>query len=182
MILKDFSKQKCTIFTKNGHVSKKIFEKVKRTTLLLFFFFFFIIDQEIFVQRSNDHRMKLLVNLQQVRLVDTLTFDLFQLIFISDKQWLDLQYDLDGKIKKPDDLEFEMFEPPTSIDAQLLNRIEGSLIGMALGDALGAHVEFRPNEYLVENPVEDLQGGGTWGLRKGQVNITTNIYFFFSSL
>jgi len=40
---------------------------------------------------------------------------------------------------------------------------------MALGDAVGAHVEFRPQEYLAKNPVMDLRGGGTWGLKKGQV-------------
>jgi hypothetical protein len=40
---------------------------------------------------------------------------------------------------------------------------------MALGDALGAHVEFRPHQYLVENPVTELEGGGTWGLKQGQV-------------
>jgi hypothetical protein len=40
---------------------------------------------------------------------------------------------------------------------------------MALGDALGAHVEFRPHEYLLSNPVKDLEGGGTWSLRPGQV-------------
>lgn len=41
---------------------------------------------------------------------------------------------------------------------------------MAIGDALGAHVEFRPREYLKSNPVEEFQGGGTWGLEKGQVS------------
>ena len=40
---------------------------------------------------------------------------------------------------------------------------------MALGDALGAHVEFRPYQYMIGNPVTDLEGGGTWGLEKGQV-------------
>jgi hypothetical protein len=40
---------------------------------------------------------------------------------------------------------------------------------MALGDALGAHVEFRPHAYLKAHPVKDLEGGGTWGLEKGQV-------------
>ena len=40
---------------------------------------------------------------------------------------------------------------------------------MALGDALGAHVEFRPHEYMIQNRVTDLVGGGTWGLKKGQV-------------
>ena len=43
------------------------------------------------------------------------------------------------------------------------------MIGLALGDALGAHVEFRPYQYLVEHPVKDLQAGGTWGLEAGQV-------------
>jgi hypothetical protein len=88
-----------------------------------------------------------------------------------EKRWLDLQYhDKDcQQIKKPDEIEME--EPPSSvdIDEELLDRIQGSMIGMALGDALGAHVEFRPRQYLVANPVTDLEGGGTWGLKKGQV-------------
>jgi ADP-ribosylglycohydrolase len=62
-----------------------------------------------------------------------------------------------------------MEEPSSSIDEDILNRIQGSIIGMALGDALGAHVEFRPHQYMVANPVKDLVGGGTWGLEKGQV-------------
>ena len=43
------------------------------------------------------------------------------------------------------------------------------MIGMALGDAVGAHVEFRPQKFLEKNPVKGLKGGGTWGLKKGQV-------------
>jgi len=62
-----------------------------------------------------------------------------------------------------------MEEPKGPIDEQILDRIQGSMVGMALGDALGAHVEFRSHQYMVENPVTDLQGGGTWGLKKGQV-------------
>ena len=73
-------------------------------------------------------------------------------------------------IKKPDELENEMQDPPTeALDEKTLDRITGSMMGMALGDALGAPVEFRPHQYLVDNPVEDLEGGGTWGLKKGQV-------------
>lgn len=63
-----------------------------------------------------------------------------------------------------------MREPPEYVNEnRILERIQGSMIGMALGDALGAHVEFRPREYLLANPVTDLQGGGTWSLRQGQV-------------
>ena len=62
-----------------------------------------------------------------------------------------------------------MQDPPGAINEKILDRIQGSLIGLALGDALGAHVEFRPHQYLLENPVKDLEGGGTWGLKRGQV-------------
>ncbi|CAF3358600.1 unnamed protein product, partial [Rotaria sp. Silwood2] len=55
------------------------------------------------------------------------------------------------------------------IDKEVMNRVHGSMIGMALGDALGAPVEFRPRKYLLKNPIADLQSGGTWGLQKGQV-------------
>jgi hypothetical protein len=88
-----------------------------------------------------------------------------------DTYWLDPQFH-DKKrlqIKKPNELESSLQHPPKSIDANLLDRILGSLIGLALGDTLGAHVEFRPHQFLVEHPVTDLQEGGTWGLNKGQV-------------
>ena len=65
--------------------------------------------------------------------------------------------------------------PKTHDDAKLLDRITGSVLGMALGDALGAHVEFRPHEYLVEHPVTDLSSGGTWGLEKGQFTDDTSM-------
>jgi hypothetical protein len=90
-----------------------------------------------------------------------------------DKHWLYPQYhDQERKkIKKPDEVEREMKDPPESVDESILDRIQGSMMGTALGDALGAHVEFKPPEYLFVNPVTDLQGGGTWGLNKGQVEI-----------
>lgn len=69
----------------------------------------------------------------------------------------------------PKDLESMLEDPPYSVNDDILSHVQGSMIGMALGDALGAHVEFRPRQYLLQNPVSDLQGGGTWGLAKGQV-------------
>ena len=69
----------------------------------------------------------------------------------------------------PEDLQAKMKEPPNTIDIGILDRVQGSMVGLALGDALGAHVEFRPRKYLRHNPVRDLVGGGTWGLKKGQV-------------
>ncbi|CAF1192590.1 unnamed protein product [Rotaria magnacalcarata] len=65
--------------------------------------------------------------------------------------------------------------PSTLINDEILNRIQGSMIGMALGDALGAHVEFRPRQYLVANPVTDLEFGGTLGLTKGQFTNDTSM-------
>lgn len=93
-----------------------------------------------------------------------------------DKRWINCQYhDLEcTSIKKPDEIENETEDPPINYDKQILDRIRGSMFGMALGDALGAHVEFRPREYFSDKPVEDLQGGGTWGLQKGQVFFLQN--------
>ena len=83
----------------------------------------------------------------------------------------DYQYHENGdrSIVKPDELEIYLQRPPFATQADTTDRIRGSLIGMALGDALGAHVEFRPRDFLLEHPVTDLESGGTWGLEKGQV-------------
>jgi hypothetical protein len=48
------------------------------------------------------------------------------------------------------------------INNEFLSKIQGSLVGLAVGDALGASVEFRPNAYMKEHPVSDMQSGGTW--------------------
>ncbi|CAF1021478.1 unnamed protein product [Rotaria sordida] len=88
-----------------------------------------------------------------------------------DKPWLDPQTHQNNGIKRPDELENEMKDPPLDeADNDILNHIHGSMIGMALGDIIGAHVEFRPREYLLQYPVTELKGGGTWGLKEGQVN------------
>mgnify|MGYP000745964379 CR=1 FL=1 len=44
----------------------------------------------------------------------------------------------------------------------LLEKIQGGIFGVAVGDALGVPVEFKSREYLKENPISDLIGYGTW--------------------
>lgn len=97
--------------------------------------------------------------------------------------WVDPQYDRDGRILCPAELEAKMNVPSVDdeddrIDPKIIDRIKGSMMGMALGDALGAHVEFRPFEYLQANPVSDMKGGGTWSLQIGQV--CSSLSFSFS--
>ncbi|CAF2131359.1 unnamed protein product [Rotaria magnacalcarata] len=91
--------------------------------------------------------------------------------------WFDVQFhdNKQTKVKKPDELQNAMNVPDVSINREILNRIRGSMTGMALGDALGAHVEFRPHQFLVNNPVKDLESGGTWGLTKGQFTDDTSM-------
>ncbi|CAF4871275.1 unnamed protein product, partial [Rotaria sp. Silwood1] len=95
-----------------------------------------------------------------------------------DKSWLNLQFDdADQKvIKKPDQIQIDTkYNEPLINEDDIVDRIKGSMFGLALGDALGAHVEFRPQSYLAANPVTDLTGGGTWGLEKGQFTDDTSM-------
>ncbi|UJR07645.1 hypothetical protein I4U23_011933 [Adineta vaga] len=91
--------------------------------------------------------------------------------------WLDPRYhDEDRRIiVKPHELESALQELHEPIDKNVFDRILGSMIGLAMGDSLGAHVEFRPHDYLVEHPVNDMEGGGTWGLQKGQFTDDTSM-------
>ncbi|CAF1331207.1 unnamed protein product [Rotaria sordida] len=95
------------------------------------------------------------------------------------KRWLECQFhDADQtSIKKPDELGISEkgFAPLQEINPDLVDRIQGSMFGLVVGDALGAHVEFRPNSYLTANPVKDLVGGGTWGLQQGQFTDDTSM-------
>ena len=90
-----------------------------------------------------------------------------------DLPWLNLQYNDEAKtsIRKPEELVRQTRKPPKHTDDRLFDRIAGSIFGMAIGDALGAHVEFRPREFLLEHPVIDFAEGGAWGLKKGQVRL-----------
>ena len=88
------------------------------------------------------------------------------------REWLGLRSHQDAKGEKQilRIHEFVIRDPPSNkINENQWNRIAGAMVGLALGDALGAHVRFRPREYLVINPVCDLGSGGTWGLQRGQV-------------
>ena len=47
-----------------------------------------------------------------------------------------------------------------------LDRYKGSLLGLAVGDALGTTLEFRsPGSF---EPIDDMIGGGPFGLKPGQ--------------
>ena len=85
------------------------------------------------------------------------------------QEWLNIQTHPNDSIKKPNELEMDVPDPPEIIDWRVLDRIKGSLIGLATGDTLGAHVEYQSRQYLLDNPVTDMQGGGKWSLNKGEV-------------
>ncbi|CAF0900188.1 unnamed protein product [Adineta steineri] len=71
--------------------------------------------------------------------------------------------------------------PVNSENSLIVDRISGSLIGLAIGDALGACVEFRSNEYLNLNPVEDFMSGGMWELTAGQWTDDTSMALCLAS-
>ncbi|CAF3568068.1 unnamed protein product [Rotaria socialis] len=74
-----------------------------------------------------------------------------------DMHWLDCKFHDDSNqlIMTPEDLETKLQDPPKSINHALLNRVKGSMFGMALGDALGAHVKIRSHQYLLEHLFTD---------------------------
>ena len=46
------------------------------------------------------------------------------------------------------------------------HRYRGSLLGLAVGDALGTTLEFSPPGSF--DPIEDMVGGGPFGLKPGR--------------
>jgi ADP-ribosylglycohydrolase len=76
----------------------------------------------------------------------------------------------------------KLIPPPTLSQNNIdVNRFIGSLLGLAVGDALGASVEFRPHQYFVDRPVRDMEGGGTWGLKAGQWTDDTSMALCLAS-
>src|SRR5690242_13839907 len=80
----------------------------------------------------------------------------------------------------PEDIKLEK-TPDYHIKDDICYRIKGSLIGLAIGDALGASVEFRPQQYLAANPVSKMEGGGTWGLDAGKWTDDTSMALCLAS-
>ena len=84
-------------------------------------------------------------SLRQTRIYSTI---LLFLSFSLEKIWLTFQFhDTDQKIiKKPNEFKIKQEHYPSlSNQDNILNKVKGSLFGLAIGDTLGAHVEFRPH-------------------------------------
>ena len=58
-------------------------------------------------------------------------------------------------------------------DGLLKDRFRGCLLGLAVGDALGVPVEFRPPGTF--KPVKDFRGGGSHGLKAGEWSDDTSL-------
>lgn len=97
------------------------------------------------------------------------------------KSWLNLQFDDKDKqqVVRPGDLIIDKEKySPSIMDKHVLDRIQGSMFGLAIGDALGAPIELKSRSELKNNPVTQLNGGGTWGLQKGQVPKYTKLKLY----
>ncbi|CAF1941544.1 unnamed protein product [Rotaria magnacalcarata] len=66
-------------------------------------------------------------------------------------------------------------------DSQTFDRALGSLVGLTIGDALGASVKYRPRQYLISYPVRDMQAGGSQGLKAGQWTDNTSMALCLAS-
>lgn len=56
-------------------------------------------------------------------------------------------------------------------------KIKSALFGVAIGDALGVPVEFKSREYLLQNPVNDMIGYGTYNQPPGTFSDDSSMTF-----
>ena len=91
-------------------------------------------------------------------------------------QWLNKYYVYRTAIPTPTDEQCEEYYDRINIDNNDdINRFRGSLLGLALGDALGTTVEFmNPGTF---EPVTDIVGGGPFGLKAGQWTDDTSMMY-----
>ena len=64
-------------------------------------------------------------------------------------------------------------DPMTAPKEDHLHRARGALLGLAVGDAIGTTVEFRPRGSF--KPLTDMVGGGPFGLEPGQFTDDTSM-------
>jgi len=67
------------------------------------------------------------------------------------------------------ELESSSHDSSISINANSLDGIRSSMIGLVLGDAVATYAEFRPHQYLIEHSVTELHVEGTCDFQKGQL-------------
>lgn len=65
--------------------------------------------------------------------------------------------------------------PNSSVGTDRLNRIRGSLIGAAVGDALGTTLEFKARGSFA--PINDIVGGGPFNLKAGEWTDDTSMMY-----
>ncbi len=63
-------------------------------------------------------------------------------------------------------VQYEISGSNTAWSGEVADRIRGALLGLAVGDALGATVEFKPRGSFA--PLTDIMGGGPFGLKPGE--------------
>lgn len=63
------------------------------------------------------------------------------------------------------------------LDITVFEKIKSLLFGVAVGDALGVPVEFKSRDYLMENPITDMTGFGTYCLPPGTWSDDSSLTF-----
>ena len=75
--------------------------------------------------------------------------------------------------------EFSNTDPMTLTEITYLNRAQGALLGLAVGDAIGTTVEFKQRGTF--KPLTDMVGGGPFGLEPGQFTDDTSMALCLSA-